>query len=118
MNYKTLEGNIYPVYTKISHYQSPLITWIPLLIGENRVRFFALSNLREVKSPFETGLLYTCAEPPITYTCEPPPLTLLQLDYMDALTEILNSRNPARQASRDLYTKALYDAISDELEAA
>lgn len=119
MNYKTLEGNICPEYTKFARYTAPCkIVWVCLQVGDKQLRWFDLSQLCEVVSPFETGLLYTCAEPPIIYTCEPPPLTLLQRDYLDAMTEILNTRDTVRQKSRDLYITELYDAIADELEAA
>lgn len=119
MNYKTLDGNTYPEYTAFPRYKAPCtIVWVCLQVGDKQLRWFDLSQLREVVSPFETGLLYTCAEPPITYTCQPPPLTLLQRDYLDALTEVFNTRNTERQKSRDLYITELYDAIADELEAA
>lgn len=119
MIYRTKDGQEYERYTKFSHYQSPLITWIPLLVSENRVKYFDQSHLVEVKSPFDSGMVYDQPQPaPITYTCEPPPLTLLQRDYLDAMTEVFNTRNTERQKSRDLYITELYDAIADELEAA
>jgi hypothetical protein len=51
----------------------------------------------------------------MVYTVEPDPRTM---DNVIALTEILNTRNPERQAERDLYTYQLYCAIADEVEAA
>lgn len=62
--YRTKDGQEYELYTKFSHYQSPYITWIPLLVSENRVKYFDQSQLVEVVSPFETGMLYGCELPP------------------------------------------------------
>ncbi len=63
--YKVPDGGEYPEYTKFKRYHAPCtVDYVPLLIGENRVRFYALSNLVEVKSPFDSGMVYTCEEPP------------------------------------------------------
>lgn len=64
MNYKTPDGHEYPEYTKFARWHG-FITWIPLLVGENRVRFFALSNLREVVDPRLTNMVYTVPLSPI-----------------------------------------------------
>lgn len=69
MNYKTPDGNIYAEYTAFPRYTAPCtIVWVCLQTGDKQLRWFDLSQLSEVKSPFETGLLYTCQEPPTYYT--------------------------------------------------
>lgn len=80
--YRTPEGE-YPEYTKFARAHTTFVTWIPLLVAENRVRFYALSNLVEVVDPrltgmvydqpaipqnFDSGLLYTVPEPPKALT--------------------------------------------------
>lgn len=81
MNYRTPDKQEYPEYTKFSHYQSPLITWIPLLVSENRVKYFDLSQLSEVKSPFETGMLYGCELPPRAIVVWKPVLVLSPVNH-------------------------------------
>ena len=72
----------YPEYTKFARYNGGLNIWIPLLVSENRVRFFALSTLEEVEAvrhtvkPVVMDVVFTveqapiqgCAEPPVTCT--------------------------------------------------
>lgn len=55
---------------------------------------------------FDSGLLYTVPEP-----------DQRTMDNVMAFTEVMNSRNPERQASRDLYTYQLYCEIADEVAA-
>lgn len=67
-----------------------------------QVRWFPIAAV----SPHLTDMLYTV---------QPDPRTA---DNIIALTEILNTRDPERQKSRDLYTYQLYCDIADELTAA
>jgi len=111
--YRIPDGHEYPEYTKFARYQGGVM-FVPLLIGENRVRFYALCNLREVREPFMTDLYYTCEPPPAPVQgCALPPY---MLDQITALTEILNTRPQERQVSRDLYVYELGYQIADALE--
>jgi hypothetical protein len=81
-------GHEYPEYTKFARYgRSPV--WVPLLVGVNQVRFFALCNLIEVKSLRNTvaavdmGMVFTCAEPPPLQGCAlPPPMHIFPMPAM------------------------------------
>ena len=83
--YRTRDNQEFERYDKFTNYTAVTadVTWIPLLVSKNRVRYFESSQLVEVKSPFDSGmvycypaipqnfdsgLLYTCAEPPTYYT--------------------------------------------------
>jgi hypothetical protein len=64
--YRTRDGAEYPRYEKFPHHYAGTLTWLPLLIAPNRVRFFEASQLTEVKSPFDSGMVYCYpAEPPV-----------------------------------------------------
>ena len=46
--YRTPEGSEYDEYTKFARNTVPCgITWVPLEVAHNRVRFYDLSQLRE-----------------------------------------------------------------------
>ena len=45
-----LHGREFPEYTAFRRYNGGVM-WIPLLIGDKQVKFFALCNLREVEAP-------------------------------------------------------------------
>ncbi len=65
VNYGDHKGSEYPEYTKFPRQHAPCgITWVALDMGGNRVHRFDLSQLSEVKSPFDSGMLYTCEPPP------------------------------------------------------
>ena len=74
--YKLPDGHEYPEYTKFARYNTGLVEWIPLLIGENRVRFYALCNLVEVRQPFMTDMLYDQPQPCRAITIWRPTLVL------------------------------------------
>lgn len=86
--YRTKDGIEYERYEKFTIKWIATLYWIPLLVGENRVRYFESSQLVEVKSPFDSGmvycypaipqnfdsgLVYTVAEPPQPLVLEPTP---------------------------------------------
>ena len=80
----------YPRYMPFDRYRAMTasVTWIPLLIGGNRVRFFAESTLEEVAVhvPNMTDMLFTCAEPPPLQGCElPPPIQGCELPPLKTL---------------------------------
>jgi len=58
--YKTKDGDTYERYDKFTNYIAATadVTWIPLLVGENRVRYFESSQLVEVVDVRLTGMVY------------------------------------------------------------
>lgn len=64
--YRTKDGDTYQRYDKFTNYIAVTadVTWIPLLIGENRVRYFESSQLVEIRDPRETGMVHGCELPP------------------------------------------------------
>jgi hypothetical protein len=92
--YRTRDGQELERYEKFTNYIAATadVTWIPLLVSKNRVRYFESSQLVEVIDPRLTGMVYCYpAEPqnfdsgldycypqeaPLVYTCEPPPQPL------------------------------------------
>ena len=79
--FKTETGHEYREYTAFARYEAPCgITWIPLLVGEHRVQWFADSRVREM---FITQYEYTCAEPPPVQGCElPPPMLIFPMPVL------------------------------------
>lgn len=67
-NNHPLHGREFEEYTQFKRYNGG-VEWIPLLIGANTVKFFALCNLREVRQPNMTDLDY----------CYPQPCTALTI---------------------------------------
>lgn len=57
-----LHGREFEEYTQFARYNGG-VEWIPLLIGPNTVKFFALCNLREVRQPNMTDLDYCYPQP-------------------------------------------------------
>lgn len=55
-----LHGREFAEYTRFERYHiySANVTWIPLLIGANTVKFFARCNLEAVREPFDSGMDY------------------------------------------------------------
>ncbi len=134
-----LHGREFPEYTAFRRYNGA-VEYVPLLIGANQVKFFALCNLREVEAQpvaevtqeaidqlytelyerhtvraVDSGLDYIYPQPlaPVQGCALPP----YMLDHILALTEILNSRPEERQKSRDLYVYELGYQIADALAA-
>lgn len=62
--YKTKDGIEYQRYEKFTIKWIATLYWIPLLIGENRVRYFESSQLVEIPDPRLTGMVYGCEPPP------------------------------------------------------
>jgi hypothetical protein len=62
--YRTKDHQQFERYEKFTIKSIATLTWIPLLIGENRVRYFEASQLTEIVDPRLTGMVYGCAEPP------------------------------------------------------
>ncbi len=92
----------FPENPKFPRYHAPCgIWWVSLTVDEGRSQRFNLADLREC-TPFMTRMEFTCELPPHMH------------DNILALTEVLNSRNPERQASRDLYK----DWLQFEIEQA
>lgn len=67
---------------------------------------------RHTVQAVDMDMVFTCPVP--DYTPELPPY---MKDHIQALTEILNTRNPERQASRDLYVYELGYEIAEALAA-
>ena len=79
----------YPRYPAFASYRAPCgITWIPLLVSENRVRFFALSTLEEVAVhvPNMTDMYYDVPLPPRMVALEDS-AALLEWDIEQARIE-------------------------------
>lgn len=81
--YKTKDGIEYQRYEKFTTKSIATLTWIPLLVGENRVRYFESSQLVEVKSPFDSGMRYDQPEPCTAITLWRPTVEvpITQLGY-------------------------------------
>lgn len=62
--YRTKDGAEYRRYEKFTIKWIATLFWIPLLVGENRVRYFESSQLTEIVDPRLTGTVYGCEEPP------------------------------------------------------
>ncbi len=61
--YRTRDNQQFERYEKFTIKRISALTWIPLLVGENRVRYFESSQLVEIVDPRMTGMVYTCAIP-------------------------------------------------------
>ena len=113
----------YPEYTKFARYQS-CVTWVPLLVSENRVRFFALSTLEEVKAarvPFMTDMIFTCAEPPPLQGCDlPPPMHIFPMPDMYPKAVFLGMANYILERARGqvVINIAISDSQINQVKAA
>lgn len=74
--YRTRDGDTYERYEKFTIKYIATLNWIPLLVGENRVRYFESSQLVEIPDPRLTGLVYSCELPPRAIVLWKPVVTL------------------------------------------
>lgn len=88
MIYRTPDKQEHPEYTPFARYRAPCgITWIPLQVGDKQVKWFADSNLSEVVSPFETGMLYGCELPPRAIVPYVPKVLYVTPELLNGINE-------------------------------
>lgn len=107
--FKTPDGQTLEEYTKFPRQPTPCgVVWVSLLVDGNRVRKYDLSQLVEVKSPFDSGMLYCYPEEAPNFDsglnyCYPMPLLTVVLYPWQAesvnVKKSLNSRIKVRQVS-------------------
>lgn len=76
------DGKVYDEHPKFGHYKTPFVEWVCLVTGERKSKYYALSNLCEVKpirhtvTAVDMGIVFTCAIPPRSIVLWTPTIEL------------------------------------------